>query len=329
MNEGITVINGGDLYNDDIKRIISVVYEPIRKENIGRLGIEISDGLDVRWQMPCYKAIAEKNEILAASHGERIIGFTAYRIVGDMLVTDYTVSESDEVSCKLYNETVKIAKKNGCKYAKIHAVTDKHYVRLYGNYHESGYNMGLESVMYFMPLSQRVKKKINEAVSIVPASEKYLDDVMRITVSAWNPIRVEQKRILGDKLYTRLFEGWEERKCLEVKNDFLADGRGERYGYAALIDGRVAGFVTRLKSPTADYMGIVGNNAVSPEFAGMGIGSAMYDHILSKMEEGGMTHVGVFTGRDNAHAPARRAYERMGFTPENAINCADYYAIIE
>lgn len=329
MNKSITVMQADVSCSEKVREIISDAYAPIREENIRRLGCKISDGLDVRWQMPCHKALAEKNEILTASVGGKIVGFTAYRIVGDMLMTDYTLSESDGVSTALYNETIVTAKKNQCKYAKIHTVTDGYYSRLYGNYREMGYTTGLESVMYYMPLSQMIKKKPNEAVVIAPASEQYLEDVMKITVAAWSPIRAEQKRLLGDELYARLFDGWEERKCLEIKNDFLSDGKGGCYGYAALIDGRVAGFVTRLKSPTVSYMGIVGNNAVSPEFAGMGIGSAMYSHILSEMENDGMTHVGVFTGRDNAHAPARRAYERMGFTPECAINCADYYITVE
>lgn len=76
-------------------------------------------------------------------------------------------------------------------------------------------------------------------------------------------------------------------------------------------------------------MGIVGNNAVNPEFAGKGIGSAMYNYIFDEMEKDGMTHVGVYTGRDNAHAPARRAYEKVGFSPDCAVCCADYYMTVE
>ena len=333
MSLNITVMQADASYSESIKRIISNVYVSVREKNIQRFGPEITGGLDMHWQMPDYNAMAEKSRILVASVDGKVVGFTAYRVLKDIIMTDYTVTDTaysyDEVSTVLYSATLKEAKDMGCKYAKVHTVTDGIYSRVYGNFRGAGYETGLESIMYYMPLSARVQKAVNNEIVIVPAAREHIEDVMKMTVMAWTPIRLEQKKLLGDRLYTRLFDGWEERKRLEVKNDFLAGGVGGCFGYAALIDGKVAGFVTRLKNPAAPYMGIVGNNAVNPEFAGKGIGSAMYSCILSEMEKEGMTHVGVYTGRDAAHAPARRAYERAGFTPESAIQCADYYKVIE
>ena len=40
----------------------------------------------------------------------------------------------------------------------------------------------------------------------------------------------------------------------------------------------------------------------------------MYDFALARMKEAGMQVATVATGADPSHAPARRAYEKAGFT---------------
>ena len=333
MNLDINIITADATHSGSIKRIISDIYEPVMKSNIKKFGPEISKGLDKRWQMSDYSTVSSKNEILVAVVDKRVVGFTAYRVVNDILITDCAMTDTeyktDEVSGALYSATLKKAKEIGCKYAKVHTVLDEAYSHVYGNYKEAGYKSRLESVMYYMPLSQRTQNRINNNVVIVPASDMHVEDVMKITVSAWTPIRLEQKRLLGDTLYKRFFDGWEERKCLEVKDDFLASGKDGTFGYTALMDGKVAGFVTRLRSTSVPYMGIIGNNAVDPAYSGKGIGGAMHSYIIGEMEKEGMTHVGVFTGCDYAHAPARRAYETVGFDIESAVICADNYVFIE
>lgn len=61
-------------------------------------------------------------------------------------------------------------------------------------------------------------------------------------------------------------------------------------------------------------VGEIGLNAVHPEQAGQGIGTVMYNFSVAKMKEVGMKVATVATGRDPSHAPARRAYEKAGFT---------------
>ena len=56
-------------------------------------------------------------------------------------------------------------------------------------------------------------------------------------------------------------------------------------------------------------------NAVHPEFQGKGIGTSMYRFALDRMREAGMSVATVGTGGDPSHAPARRAYEKVGFGP--------------
>lgn len=78
------------------------------------------------------------------------------------------------------------------------------------------------------------------------------------------------------------------------------------------LDGAVVGFVTY----TLDRerrIGTIGNNAVDPGHAGHGIGAAQYKRVLQEFRDQGMAFATVVTGLDDAHAAARRAYEKAGF----------------
>ena len=77
----------------------------------------------------------------------------------------------------------------------------------------------------------------------------------------------------------------------------------------------VVGFVS-LKLNRETRVGEIGLNAVHPDHAGAGIGTAMYELAIARMKEAGMRVATVGTGGDPSHAPARRAYEKAGFTAE-------------
>jgi ribosomal protein S18 acetylase RimI-like enzyme len=78
------------------------------------------------------------------------------------------------------------------------------------------------------------------------------------------------------------------------------------------FDGVVAGFVfTTLDAKRR--AGEIGLNAVDPKLHGRGIGKAMYEFALNDLKERGAEIAYVGTGGDAAHAPARRAYQAIGF----------------
>ena len=56
----------------------------------------------------------------------------------------------------------------------------------------------------------------------------------------------------------------------------------------------------------------IGNNAVDPAHRGRGIGPRMYEHALAFFREHDQKYVELVTGLDDAHAPPRRAYEKVG-----------------
>lgn len=51
----------------------------------------------------------------------------------------------------------------------------------------------------------------------------------------------------------------------------------------------------------------------------------MFQHVLAEMKAKGMKMVDVTTGGDSSHAPARRTYEKCGFT---ALPLVKYYKVL-
>jgi ribosomal protein S18 acetylase RimI-like enzyme len=77
-------------------------------------------------------------------------------------------------------------------------------------------------------------------------------------------------------------------------------------------EGRIAGFIT-FHTDHDKKIGHIGYNAVDPECGLKGIGQQMYKAVLDYFRAEGMRYAAVLTGLDEAHAKARRAYERAGF----------------
>lgn len=74
-----------------------------------------------------------------------------------------------------------------------------------------------------------------------------------------------------------------------------------------------AGFVS-WKPNIAPRIGEITLNAVHPDHGGRGIGTALYEHALAALKSAGMQLATVGTGGDPSHAPARRTYEKVGFS---------------
>ena len=84
--------------------------------------------------------------------------------------------------------------------------------------------------------------------------------------------------------------------------------------WIALDSGKVVGFVAVTLYPEAQ-MGEIYMLAVDPELQQQGIGSALTEYALDWIRKAGMTIAMVETGGDPGHAPARKTYEKVGFSP--------------
>ena len=136
-----------------------------------------------------------------------------------------------------------------------------------------------------------------------------LESVMDIANAAWRPIRQMSREALGDKI-SDLFNpaGDAKSKGLQIKNQIDSGN----YGIAVCEhENRVVGFITwRVDGFCAEIC----NNAARPDSGVKGVGQTMYQYVLDIFRRQKVKVVKVTTGLDWAHAPARRAYERAGFT---------------
>lgn len=79
-------------------------------------------------------------------------------------------------------------------------------------------------------------------------------------------------------------------------------------------EGRMVGVITFYADPVRK-IGTINMNAVDPECGEKGVGQEMYNAVVERCKKSGMKFLVVNTGTDEAHAPARRAYERLGMHP--------------
>lgn len=128
----------------------------------------------------------------------------------------------------------------------------------------------------------------------------------KIARDEWAGIYDGYRALLGDDIYDSLYQSPLDKKSDSIKNFILTGGNA----YVAEADGVVCAFATYSINGN---IGTLSNNAVSADFRGNGIASMLYNHIFEEMKSVGIDTVCVSTGLDDAHASARRAYEKMGF----------------
>lgn len=134
-----------------------------------------------------------------------------------------------------------------------------------------------------------------------------LQDIRR---AAFAPVFTSFRAILGDEIYELAQRRDDDAQEGLLTSLLAADSVWQVY--AAEHGEQCVGFVS-IRLDQAACLGELGLNAVDPAHAGKGIGTAMYAFALAHMREAGMKVATVGTGGDPSHAPARRAYEKVGF----------------
>lgn len=133
--------------------------------------------------------------------------------------------------------------------------------------------------------------------------------IKEISSQAWEPIYLHRKNLMDKDIFHSLYKDGHNNKanslekwCRENKDNVrLAENNGE-----------VIGFITweEFNNETIE----LSNNAVSPSFHGKGVGSQLYQWFFEFAKKQGFKYCFVFTGNDPAHIPARKAYEKNGFS---------------
>lgn len=149
-------------------------------------------------------------------------------------------------------------------------------------------------------------------IIISKAAPKDLEAICSIAVKAWQAIHDGYRSdIDNDDLYNRVSENWQKRKADTIVTK-MQDTPGEII-VAHDGAGNILGFATFFINEKSG-LGEIGNNAVAPEYQGMGIGKVLYNHVIAVFRERGLVYATVSTGyEDTGHANARAAYEKVGF----------------
>jgi ribosomal protein S18 acetylase RimI-like enzyme len=156
-------------------------------------------------------------------------------------------------------------------------------------------------------------------LNIRPFTNHDMNDVVELSLLAWEPVFTAWEQILGPQLYpVAIYPDWRKSQK-EVVEKFC---RNEKMTtWVAEVEGKVVGFVV-YEINDSTKTGEVQLLAVHPEHQNHGIGTELNIFALRKLKEGGMRLAVVGTGGDEGHAPARRSYEKAGYT---ALPLVRYY----
>jgi N-acetylglutamate synthase-like GNAT family acetyltransferase len=120
------------------------------------------------------------------------------------------------------------------------------------------------------------------------------------------------REVLDDEIFGQLYgHDWQRRQQSEVEK-VLADEKTKVW--IAEADDQVIGFVAALLR-TDENTGEIRMLAVEPDHQNRGLGSELTEVAMDWIRNSGMPLAFVSTGGDIGHAPARRTYEKVGFTP--------------
>jgi len=152
-------------------------------------------------------------------------------------------------------------------------------------------------------------------VHIRPFSPDDMEEVVQLSLLAWTPVYHSFEQVLGAKIYALLFPDWKktqrvivEKMCREHEKTvvWVAEARGMITGFIA--------YTLNSQENGQENTGEVELLAVHPDYQNHGIGTELNHFALEKMKESGMKLAIVATGGDPGHAPARRTYEKAGYT---------------
>lgn len=157
------------------------------------------------------------------------------------------------------------------------------------------------------------------SVTIRPFKKHDYDRVLDICIRAFTRIHEGFEEELGPFVFLLEFPDW-RKGYADTLTKLLQPEPGTMV-HVAETGGEIVGFVTTIVHERK--VGEIGLNAVVPEHQGKGLGGAMYEFALGSLKERGAVAAYVGTGADAAHAPARAAYEAIGF--DKVIPSVHYY----
>ncbi len=138
-----------------------------------------------------------------------------------------------------------------------------------------------------------------------------LDVIIQLSLLAWELVFRSFELILGPQIYPTLYPDW--RKSQKEGVETVCRNKDKFKTLVAERDDRVVGFVA-YELNQENKRGEVVLLAVHPDYQNDGIGTELNVRALEEMKAAGMELAVVETGGDESHAPARRSYEKAGYT---------------
>lgn len=150
-------------------------------------------------------------------------------------------------------------------------------------------------------------------IAIRPATNADAPRLEAIREAAFAPVFASFRTLLGDEIYKLAQAHEDQTQGAYLVSLLMPESSWEIYVVEQA--GVIVGFVS-LQLNQERKSGEIGLNAVHPDYAGTGIGTAMYEFAIARLQEVGLRVALVSTGGDPSHAPARRAYQKAGFNVE-------------
>jgi len=147
-------------------------------------------------------------------------------------------------------------------------------------------------------------------IEIVPYTPRHLDDVLALTIRAWEPVFPLMNEDIPDYVYDAFYpEGWKVRQLADVEATCLDK---ETEMWVAQTASNMSGYIG-LRVHPEDSMGEIYIIAVDPGAQRQGVGKALMKFAFEWMRQRDLKMAFVETGGDRGHAPARASYESVGF----------------
>lgn len=145
--------------------------------------------------------------------------------------------------------------------------------------------------------------------SVRPHGPNDTEEIVALSLRAWEPVFASFQEDWGSDLYERFFPDWETQQAEAVRAALAANET-----WVSETGSTLSGFVN-VSFDEGEKSAEIYMIAVEPTLQRRGIASALTGFALAVMQQRGMTLATVATGADPGHGPARRTYEKAGFTP--------------
>jgi ribosomal protein S18 acetylase RimI-like enzyme len=149
----------------------------------------------------------------------------------------------------------------------------------------------------------------NMHIQIREAQAADLDILQDFTERSFEPIFESFASILGRTIFAKVFPDWRNLQRSHVTT-FYNDEQAQLW--IATVDDVPAGLIVyKLNDETKQ--GVVEFLVVDPDYQNQGNGTQLNQFVIEQMRAAGMELIEVGTGGDISHAPARHAYEKVGY----------------